>query len=131
MALCMQSVFKGKAQHNTMNLDLWTLAGRIARNREIAGLHYPSDTAAGVAIARSIKDKLDDSPAASLYKKTLKAARGGMAMNYPRHQPRPDEVDKHFERTLKLLERGFTAFPVPSPGEAERISLSTPRERPG
>jgi acid phosphatase (class A) len=34
--------------------DLWTLADRIARNREIAGLHYESDTAAGVAIARSI-----------------------------------------------------------------------------
>ena len=31
--------------------DLWTLADRIARNREIAGLHYPSDTAAGKAVA--------------------------------------------------------------------------------
>ena len=31
--------------------DLWTLADRIARNREIAGLHYESDTNAGKAIA--------------------------------------------------------------------------------
>jgi hypothetical protein len=31
--------------------DLWTLADCIARNREIAGLHYPSDSAAGIAFA--------------------------------------------------------------------------------
>ena len=29
-------------------------AGRIARNREIAGLHYESDTKAGVALAHAI-----------------------------------------------------------------------------
>ena len=54
MALCMQDVFNKLPQPNTMNTmvdDLWTLADCIARNREIAGLHYPSDTGAGIAFA--------------------------------------------------------------------------------
>jgi PAP2 superfamily len=51
MALCMNDVFNGLPQQDTMVDDLWTLADCIARNREIAGLHYPSDTDAGVAIA--------------------------------------------------------------------------------
>lgn len=46
MALCMADVLAG-----TMFDDLWTLADCIARNREIAGLHYASDTAAGKAFA--------------------------------------------------------------------------------
>ena len=36
----------GLPQQPVMNDDLWTLADRIARNREIAGLHYRSDTLA-------------------------------------------------------------------------------------
>jgi len=54
MALCMIDVFNQLPQPNTMNTmvdDLWTLADCIARNREIAGLHYPSDTGAGIAFA--------------------------------------------------------------------------------
>jgi hypothetical protein len=39
------------------NLD--ALADRIARNREIAGVHYPSDTAAGVTLAKGIAALLD------------------------------------------------------------------------
>ena len=54
MALCMNDVLQGLPQQNTMVDDLWTLADRIARNREIAGLHYASDSAAGVAFARTI-----------------------------------------------------------------------------
>ena len=51
MVLCMNDVFNVLRQHNTLVDNLWTLADRIARNREIAGLHYASDTAAGVAFA--------------------------------------------------------------------------------
>jgi hypothetical protein len=51
MALCMNDILAGLPQQHTVMDDLWTLADRIARNREIAGLHYPSDTAAGKAIA--------------------------------------------------------------------------------
>jgi len=51
MALCMNDVLNNLPQQNTMVEDLWTLADCIARNREIAGLHYPSDSAAGVAFA--------------------------------------------------------------------------------
>ena len=51
MALCMNDVLNSLLQQNTIVDDLWTLADCIARNREIAGLHYPSDTAAGVALA--------------------------------------------------------------------------------
>ncbi len=55
MALCMGDVLRDChwAVDNVTD-DLWTLADRIARNREIAGLHYPSDTAAGKAIARRL-----------------------------------------------------------------------------
>ena len=51
MALCMNDVLNGLPQQATMIDDLWTLADCIARNREIAGLHYPSDSAAGEAFA--------------------------------------------------------------------------------
>lgn len=34
--------------------DLLKFAERVGRNREVAGLHYPSDTAAGVQLADSI-----------------------------------------------------------------------------
>jgi acid phosphatase (class A) len=37
-----------------MDTDLQALAWRIARNREIAGLHYPSDSAAGEQLATDI-----------------------------------------------------------------------------
>ena len=46
---------------------------RIARNREIAGLHYPSDTEAGRLLARQIADAL---LANQKFQTLLKAARG-------------------------------------------------------
>ena len=54
MALCMTEVLTGLPQQPAMTDILWTLAGRIARNREIAGLHYRTDSKAGVALAHAI-----------------------------------------------------------------------------
>ncbi len=59
MALCMNDVLSGLPQQATIVDDLWTLADRIARNREIAGLHYASDTAAGVCLAQGIMPLLN------------------------------------------------------------------------
>jgi hypothetical protein len=58
MALCMDLVFNGGPLQATMGDDLWTLADRIARNREIAGLHYPSDSHAGKAFAICVQPLL-------------------------------------------------------------------------
>jgi membrane-associated phospholipid phosphatase len=75
MALCMNDVFNGLPQQNTMVDDLWTLADCIARNREIAGLHYPSDTAAGVAFAYWIHYLLSGA-GQTHYEQTVAAAAG-------------------------------------------------------
>jgi membrane-associated phospholipid phosphatase len=61
MALCVNDVFNTLPQQNTVLEDLWTLADRIARNREIAGLHYPSDSDAGRAIALATLPQLQAS----------------------------------------------------------------------
>ena len=58
MALCIYDVIVNLPQQQTMMDDLWTLADRIARNREIAGLHYDSDTQSGIAFAYHIHAKL-------------------------------------------------------------------------
>jgi membrane-associated phospholipid phosphatase len=42
----------------TITQSLNLLADRIARNREIAGLHYPSDTKAGVKLAHAITSRI-------------------------------------------------------------------------
>ena len=33
------------------NTPLWRIAERIARNREVLGMHYPSDSEAGLRLA--------------------------------------------------------------------------------
>ncbi len=48
------------AQQASMGVVLDALAARIARNREIAGLHYPSDSAAGKHLAVAIFNILND-----------------------------------------------------------------------
>ena len=53
--------------------DLRALGAEIGRERERAGLHYPSDSAASRALADQIFARLQDSPA---FKRDLAAARG-------------------------------------------------------
>ncbi|CUT10086.1 Conserved domain protein [Bradyrhizobium sp.] len=48
----------GEPDGDAMAGLLDVLAKRIARNREIAGLHYPSDSTAGVILAEAIADKI-------------------------------------------------------------------------
>jgi membrane-associated phospholipid phosphatase len=72
MALCIGEVFAGlpSTQQPLMQPiqdDLWVLADRIARNREIAGLHYPSDTAAGIVLANQILPLLSGMDPSSAY----------------------------------------------------------------
>ena len=54
MALCMADVLAARPDAGHLADDLWTLADRIARNREIAGLHYGSDTEAGRQLAKAV-----------------------------------------------------------------------------
>ena len=60
MALCLENAMKPPTSMNpdptntTQNTTIGVLADRIARNREIAGLHYKADSDAGVAIAKSV-----------------------------------------------------------------------------
>jgi PAP2 superfamily len=51
------------ADRQVMGDNLQVLSDRIARNREIAGLHYPSDTAAGVRLADDLFDVLNNNVA--------------------------------------------------------------------
>ena len=60
MALCMKAVIEHLPDDRkiAINNNLEVLALRIARNREIAGLHYPSDSCAGRTLAGKIRDLL-------------------------------------------------------------------------
>jgi hypothetical protein len=65
IALCLDYMFSGlsgslwtPAEKQTMRENLLVLAGRIARNREIAGLHYPSDSSAGRTLAGKLLNVL-------------------------------------------------------------------------
>jgi membrane-associated phospholipid phosphatase len=75
MALCMNDVFNNLPQQKIMIDDLWTLADCIARNREIAGLHYPSDSAGGIAFAYWIHSLLD-AATQTHYQQAVAAAQG-------------------------------------------------------
>jgi membrane-associated phospholipid phosphatase len=83
MALCMGDVFSGLAQHQAMLDDLEVLADRIARNREIAGLHYPSDSHAGVDLAGQILPLLTGN---YWYSNALAAAQREWDPNYAPNQ---------------------------------------------
>ena len=58
-ALCLGKM-QPAAEQASAAIVLDALAGRIARNREIAGLHYSSDSAAGKVLAKEIFDILND-----------------------------------------------------------------------
>jgi membrane-associated phospholipid phosphatase len=74
MALCMGQVFSGIAAAAPFIGDLTALADRIARNREIAGLHYPSDSAAGKTLAANLLTQLNTLGSGSLFNTTIAAA---------------------------------------------------------
>ena len=70
--LVLNDVLKNAPQSAAMAIDLKALAWRIARNREIAGLHYPSDSNAGRALADAIRPRLQGIAA---YKDIIEDAR--------------------------------------------------------
>ncbi|MBR0901855.1 phosphatase PAP2 family protein [Bradyrhizobium liaoningense] len=64
----------------TIGQSLGVLANRIARNREIAALHYPSDSKAGVTLAAAITDKiLLDQTYLPKFRRLVEAARAEWA----------------------------------------------------
>jgi hypothetical protein len=74
--LVLNDVFSAAGNSNradAMQYDLSALADRIARNREIAGLHYPSDSAAGKKLAQDIHTLLQD-PKCKIYLNAMQAA---------------------------------------------------------
>jgi hypothetical protein len=68
IARCLRDIL-GHGEYSYLKNDLEALANRIARNREIAGLHYPSDSRAGKALAESIFERVKCIPAYKLAKK--------------------------------------------------------------
>jgi hypothetical protein len=58
MALCVKEVLPTGTVQNALGEVIDELADRIARNREIAGLHFESDSKAGVNLAQSLLDVL-------------------------------------------------------------------------
>jgi len=76
IAKCVQLVLPAAAAMTApLTADLDALAARIARNREIAGLHYPSDSAAGLVLATGIVPLLN-SAAVPPFTTALTAAQG-------------------------------------------------------
>jgi membrane-associated phospholipid phosphatase len=68
---------------------LLALADRIGRNREVAGVHYPSDTAAGADVARQAIKYLRACPT---FVATVTAARRELGVSEPYDpEPAPDE----------------------------------------
>jgi membrane-associated phospholipid phosphatase len=61
IATSLAGVFPANSKPGS-EMALQALAARIARNREIAGLHYPSDTAAGKELAEKIWGTLKNVP---------------------------------------------------------------------
>ena len=95
MALCTGEVFEGLPPHDVMVDDLTALADRISRNREIAGLHYPSDTQGGRDLAAAIQPLLaaplppvngQPNPRKTWYRLAVEAAHAEWDPNDPGNQ---------------------------------------------
>ncbi len=59
-----------------LSADLDALATRIARNREIAGLHYPTDSAAGRTLAAGIMPLLNNAADVPTFTTAVTSAQG-------------------------------------------------------
>lgn len=74
VAACLKSVMPASVQ--PMVNDLTVLADRIARNRQIAGLHYQNDTDAGVRLAGDIYNILKNHTSVPSFDGLIAAAQG-------------------------------------------------------
>jgi len=81
-ALCIEHVLQGvlpgtppQGDLGAVSSNLRTLAIRVARNREIAGLHYPTDSAAGRVLATTIAPFLTSMGATTWFGKAVAAAK--------------------------------------------------------
>lgn len=79
MAQCMNDILTGRPQLPAMQTDLLALADRIARNRELAGLHYPSDSAAGKTLADGLHTALTALVSTTYYQSAMAAAKAEWA----------------------------------------------------
>ena len=79
MARCIERVLQQSTMSPTdaafIATDLKVLAGRVARNREIAGLHYESDSKAGCALANALFGTLTGTSAPSRFVTAVNAAK--------------------------------------------------------
>jgi hypothetical protein len=71
---CMGDVLMDRKDLKTLLVNMSTLADRIARNREIAGLHYCSDSVAGETLAEEVHKVLNQMEAGTWYQLALGAA---------------------------------------------------------
>jgi membrane-associated phospholipid phosphatase len=81
-ALCIEHVLQGRlpgtlttGDLGAVSSNLRTLAIRVARNREIAGLHYPSDSNAGRTLAETVAPFLTSMETTTWFGKAVAAAK--------------------------------------------------------
>jgi membrane-associated phospholipid phosphatase len=75
LAFCINEVLAGKAFRSQIFRNARVLARRIARNREIAGLHYPSDSWGGEVLAHELFTALNAMAAGSAFQQLVTEAR--------------------------------------------------------
>ena len=80
MKNCMLRIFAATAMpaadQTVLNSDLTILADSIARNREIAGLHYPKDSEGGARLADLLNSVILTPGAVPLFDSAIAAAAG-------------------------------------------------------